>query len=147
MFECLHLTSIFLFRKKTFIRWKELKISFHFLIICFWIYDLCRNIFQAFFSPYILFAVSKDRHELGLFNFGLWLSTIVFASLSIVLGLVALGFTLLNFFTKPIETITGPIGLYLWNSVACKYSSVYFLKFHFFSHYINTICQRQIVLM
>ena len=58
---------------------------------------------------------------MGLFDFGLWVSTVVFVVLGLVLGLVSIGFTLLNITTRPIETITGPLGLYVWNGLACEY--------------------------
>ncbi|XP_046335098.1 clarin-3-like isoform X2 [Haliotis rufescens] len=64
----------------------------------------------------------KDLIEYGLFNFGLWVSTIVMLALGIVWGLVSLGFTAFNVVGKPIETITGPAGLYLWNGLACTFS-------------------------
>ncbi|ELT94496.1 hypothetical protein CAPTEDRAFT_225913 [Capitella teleta] len=58
----------------------------------------------------------------GLFNFGLWLSSIVMVALGIIWGLVSMGFSALNAGTRPIETITGPMGLYLWNALAGGYS-------------------------
>ncbi|XP_067657416.1 clarin-3-like isoform X2 [Haliotis asinina] len=64
----------------------------------------------------------KDLIEYGLFNFGLWVSTIVMLALGIVWGLVSLGFTAFNVVGKPIETITGPAGLYLWNGLAGTFS-------------------------
>ena len=41
--------------------------------------------------------------------------------MAIAWGLVAMGFAVLNASTKPIETITGPVGLYLWNLLASEY--------------------------
>ncbi|XP_046545430.1 clarin-2-like isoform X2 [Haliotis rubra] len=64
----------------------------------------------------------KDLIDYGLFNFGLWVSTIVMLALGIVWGLVSLGFTAFNVVGKPIETITGPAGLYLWNGLAGTFS-------------------------
>ncbi|KAL8570422.1 hypothetical protein ACOMHN_035840 [Nucella lapillus] len=58
----------------------------------------------------------------GLFSFALWMCTIVFLSLSIVMGLVTIGFSLFNIFGRPIETITGPMGLYLWNGLALLFT-------------------------
>jgi hypothetical protein len=58
--------------------------------------------------------------EYGLFSFPLWVSTIVALSLAIVFGLVTIGFSVFNVFGRPIETITGPMGLYLWNFLACE---------------------------
>ncbi|KAK7109421.1 hypothetical protein V1264_013467 [Littorina saxatilis] len=56
--------------------------------------------------------------EHGLFSFALWVCTIIFLSLSIVMGLVTIGFSVFNVFGRPIETITGPMGLYLWNGLS-----------------------------
>ncbi|KAK6178069.1 hypothetical protein SNE40_012902 [Patella caerulea] len=64
----------------------------------------------------------KELNDLGLFNFGLWVSTIVMLSLGIVWGMVAIGFTVYNIFGKPIETVTGEMGLYLWNGLALNFS-------------------------
>ena len=55
-----------------------------------------------------------------MFSYGLWVSTIVAAAVSMVFGIVAIGFAIFNMFGKPIETITGPLGLYLWNGLACE---------------------------
>ena len=73
-------------------------------------------------GPYIcLFSVTTLVQDSGMFNFALWVCTIVFASLSIVWGLIAMAFAAVNAGTRPIETMTGPMGLYLWNGLACKY--------------------------
>ncbi|XP_064630684.1 clarin-2-like isoform X2 [Lineus longissimus] len=61
--------------------------------------------------------VPKEARN-GLFNFGLWVATIIFSAFSIAWGLVCIGFVVLNVGTKPIETLTGPMGLYLWNAFA-----------------------------
>lgn len=63
-------------------------------------------------------------HELGLFSYGLWVSTIVSAAVSMVFGVVAVGFAVFNLFGKPIETITGPLGLYLWNGLGFVFSLI-----------------------
>ena len=66
------------------------------------------------------FSADKPLHEYGLFSYGLWVSTIVGAAVNLVFGLVSVGFAIFNMCGKPIETITGPVGLYLWNGFACK---------------------------
>ncbi len=53
-----------------------------------------------------------------MFSFSLWVSVVVFTCLGLAMGIVCLAFSLLNAGTRPIETITGPMGLYLWNSLA-----------------------------
>ena len=70
----------------------------------------------------IVMCAALDQIYYGLFSFPLWLCTIVFMGLSILLGLASIGFALFNVFGRPIETITGPMGLYLWNILACEYS-------------------------
>lgn len=60
--------------------------------------------------------------EYGLFRFGYWVGVLVMFSIAIVWGLVCIGFTVFNIFGKPIETITGPLGLYLWNLLALIFS-------------------------
>ncbi|CAH1784644.1 unnamed protein product [Owenia fusiformis] len=54
----------------------------------------------------------------GLMNFGLWVCCIIFSCLGIVWGLIGAGFAIFNVSTRPIETITGPQGIYLWNLLA-----------------------------
>ncbi|XP_076472784.1 uncharacterized protein LOC143302120 [Babylonia areolata] len=61
---------------------------------------------------------SSGYTQYGLFSFWLWASTIMFLALSIVMGLVNIGFSIFNIFGRPIETITGPMGLYVWNGIA-----------------------------
>ena len=68
-----------------------------------------------------MLSVKLDLINYGLFDFALWVTTIVMLSLSIVWGLVSIGFTAFNILGKPIETITGPMSLYLWNGLACEY--------------------------
>ncbi|CAC5425880.1 CLRN [Mytilus coruscus] len=62
--------------------------------------------------------------EYGLFGFGYWVSILVMLSLGIVWGLVTISFTVFNIFGKPIETITGPLGLYLWNLLGLIFMSI-----------------------
>ena len=62
----------------------------------------------------------KDLIDFGLFSFGLWVATVVTLALGVVWGLVSILFAMFNIFGKPIETITGPAGLYLWNGLACE---------------------------
>lgn len=69
-------------------------------------------------------SADVSLHEYGLFSYGLWVSTIVSAAVSMVFGLVAIGFAVFNMFGKPIETITGPLGLYLWNGLGFLFSLI-----------------------
>ena len=77
------------------------------------------------FIPFCLCVCSGfEQINYGLFSFPLWVCTIVFLSLSIVMGLVTIGFSVFNVFGRPIETITGPMGLYLWNGLSCECTPV-----------------------
>ncbi|XP_045189838.2 clarin-1-like isoform X2 [Mercenaria mercenaria] len=60
----------------------------------------------------------EPLYRKGLFNYGFWVTSIISAAFSIVFGLIAMGFAIFNICGKPIETITGPMGLYLWNGTA-----------------------------
>lgn len=64
----------------------------------------------------------KSMEHYGLFSFPLYVAVIVMLVLAIVWGLVAIGFAAFNVFGRPIETITGPTGLYLWNILACIFA-------------------------
>ncbi|XP_069140350.1 clarin-2-like isoform X2 [Argopecten irradians] len=66
--------------------------------------------------------VKEELYEFGMFPYGLWVSTIVLSSLGMAWGLVCIGFSIFNIVGKPIETITGPMGLYLWNFLAFLFS-------------------------
>ncbi|XP_064603651.1 clarin-3-like isoform X2 [Liolophura sinensis] len=58
----------------------------------------------------------------GMFDYGLWVGTIVMAALGIAWGLIAFGFGCFNVLSHPIETITGPVGLYVWNAIAAFFT-------------------------
>ncbi|XP_033757242.1 clarin-2-like isoform X2 [Pecten maximus] len=68
--------------------------------------------------------VKEELYEFGLFPYGLWVATIVLSSLGMAWGLVSIGFSIFNIVGKPIETITGPMGLYLWNGLALLFSAL-----------------------
>ncbi len=51
-------------------------------------------------------------------SLGIWISVIVFCSLALLWGIAGMVFALVNTLIKPIETITGPLGLYVWSSIA-----------------------------
>ncbi len=53
-----------------------------------------------------------------IFDFTLWISTIVCCSLSLFNTLISSIFSLLNIFLSPNRTMNGPISMYLWNSIA-----------------------------
>ncbi|XP_014675119.1 PREDICTED: clarin-3-like [Priapulus caudatus] len=67
--------------------------------------------------------------DTGLFNYSLWITTVIFACIAVLWGLVAAIFALINATSNPIETITGPMGLYLWNGIACLVSLLSVIMF------------------
>ncbi|GAB1600513.1 clarin-2-like isoform X1 [Argonauta hians] len=66
--------------------------------------------------------VSRDIKDLNLMDYGLWITVVVLHLMAIVWAVLAAGFTLYNLFGKPIETITGPFGLYVWNGCAAIFT-------------------------
>ncbi|XP_064603650.1 clarin-3-like isoform X1 [Liolophura sinensis] len=76
----------------------------------------------------ILDAIDKNESvkdyalTYGMFDYGLWVGTIVMAALGIAWGLIAFGFGCFNVLSHPIETITGPVGLYVWNAIAAFFT-------------------------
>ncbi|XP_078058008.1 clarin-1 [Mustelus asterias] len=66
--------------------------------------------FQITFFPTLLDAIPASLH----------VSVILFSSAVIVFALVAAGFFMFNAFGRPYETLHGPNGLYLWNTIACS---------------------------
>lgn len=63
-------------------------------------------------------ASGNALYTLGLFSYGCWVTCILSAAFSITFGLITVAFTIFNIYGKPIETITGPKGLYVWNGIA-----------------------------
>jgi len=59
-------------------------------------------------------------------SLGLWVTIILFAVLALLWGVVGIVFALINTVIVPYETITGPLGLYLWSSLAvlCTFISI-----------------------
>lgn len=59
-------------------------------------------------------------------SLGLWVTIILFAVLALLWGVVGIVFSLINTVIVPYETITGPVGLYLWSSLAvlCTFISI-----------------------
>ncbi|XP_078266021.1 clarin-1 [Rhinoraja longicauda] len=66
--------------------------------------------FQFAFFPTLLDGIPAGLHVLVL----------LFAAAVIVFALVATGFFMFNAFGRPYETLHGPVGLYLWNAIACS---------------------------
>ncbi|XP_064465884.1 clarin-3-like [Ornithodoros turicata] len=53
--------------------------------------------------------------------FALWLVTVLGISLAIIFGLVSCIFAVINSVMTPVETVTGRVGLYLWNGVGALF--------------------------
>jgi hypothetical protein len=70
---------------------------------------------QSFFSNS---KENNPQHELV--NFKLWLLTLVGVVLAILFALVGAIFAIINFVMTPHGTVTGPVGLVIWNAAACK---------------------------
>lgn len=71
----------------------------------------------------------KEPWEYGIFEMGYRISILVMLAMGIVWGLVSIGFTVYNIFGKPIETITGPLGLYMWNLCALVFMVITVILF------------------
>lgn len=77
----------------------------------------------------------------GLFPFSLWVLVILMEAFGIIWGLVFIGFAIFNICGKPIETITGPLGLYLWKGLALLFSLLAMVMYLilFFQYYKKSI--------
>lgn len=51
-------------------------------------------------------------------SIGLWVTTILFAALAMLWAVIGAIFSLINTVIIPYETLTGPLGLYLWSCLA-----------------------------
>ncbi|XP_056006526.1 clarin-1-like isoform X2 [Ostrea edulis] len=63
-----------------------------------------------------------ELYQYGLFPFSLWVVVIIMSAVGMIWALVYIGFAIFNICGKPIETITGPLGLYLWKGLALLFS-------------------------
>ncbi len=50
-------------------------------------------------------------------DYGLWVTTLVFLSLMLAFQIISAGLCFFNTATVPIETLVGPMGIYLSNSI------------------------------
>ncbi|XP_041037113.1 clarin-1 [Carcharodon carcharias] len=66
--------------------------------------------FQITFFPTLLDVIPASLH----------VSVILLSAAVIVFALVTAGFFMFNAFGRPYETLHGPNGLYLWNTIACS---------------------------
>lgn len=63
---------------------------------------------------------SQQQHEF--INFRLWLLTLSSVCLAILFALIGSIFAIINFIMSPRGTLTGPVGLVIWNATSCKYA-------------------------
>ncbi|XP_069753994.1 clarin-1 [Narcine bancroftii] len=66
--------------------------------------------FRITFFPTLLDAIPAGLH----------IMVLLFSTAVVVFALVPAAFFLFNAFGRPYETLHGPLGLYLWNAVACS---------------------------
>ena len=77
-------------------------------------------VLQAFYSKSEADnSQASSQHKLV--NFKLWLATLIGVVLAILFALIGSIFAVINFVMTPRGTITGPVGLVIWNASACKY--------------------------
>ncbi|CAG5135671.1 unnamed protein product [Candidula unifasciata] len=68
----------------------------------------------------------KSMEWFGLFSFPVYVATLVMLNLAVVCGFLSVGFGFFNVFGRPIETITGPSGLYVWNGLSFVFATAAF---------------------
>lgn len=83
--------------------------------------------------------VRLDIKSMHLMNYKLWIADVVVLSMAIAWGLLTIGFTFYNLFGKPIETLTGPFGLYVWNicALVCSLLAVILFVITFYTSINN----------
>jgi hypothetical protein len=63
--------------------------------------------------------VYEEERTIGTFlSAGLWLTTVIFMSLSCVLALISGFFSMINIIFNPYRMLTSTFGLYIWNGIA-----------------------------
>lgn len=63
--------------------------------------------------------VEREERTIGQFlSAGLWLTTVIFMSLSCVLALISGLFSMINIIFNPYRMLTSTFGLYIWNGIA-----------------------------
>lgn len=63
--------------------------------------------------------VYEEESPIGTFlSAGLWLTTVIFMSLSCVLALISGFFSMINIIFNPYRMLTSTFGLYIWNGIA-----------------------------
>ncbi len=54
-------------------------------------------------------------------KYDLWITTLIFLSLTLATQIISAGLCIFNTATVPIETLVGPMGIYLTNTIGGKY--------------------------
>lgn len=63
--------------------------------------------------------VYEGEETIGMFlSAGLWLTTVIFMSLSCILALISAFFSMINIIFNPYRMLTSIFGLYIWNGIA-----------------------------
>ncbi|XP_062597638.1 clarin-1-like [Saccostrea cucullata] len=90
-------------------------------------------------------AGDTEMYQYGLFPFSLWVVVLVMSALGMIWGLVYIGFATFNICGKPIETITGPLGLFIWKGLALLFSllAVVVYLVLYFQHYKKSVLPRE----
>ncbi|KAG5677465.1 hypothetical protein PVAND_007223 [Polypedilum vanderplanki] len=55
---------------------------------------------------------------------GLWLTTLVFLSMSSIIALISAFFSMLNILCNPVNLLTSTFGLYIWNGIGASLSAI-----------------------
>lgn len=76
-----------------------------------------KNVFSFFYASWFLGVLARPDEV----NFWMWILTLSFLCIAILVGLVAAVFTMVNVIYVPISDIAGVRGVYVWNAVACKW--------------------------
>lgn len=84
---------------------------------------------------FIFFLVFPDL--LKIIPASIHVSVILFCTVLIVFALIGTGFFMYNAFGNPYETLHGPVGLYLWSFISCKYFTIVHHVNLSFSHILS----------
>ena len=61
---------------------------------------------------------STEDNSFEFMDYGLWITTVIFLSLMLASQIISAGLCAFNTATVPIESIVGPMGIYLTNAMA-----------------------------
>jgi hypothetical protein len=90
---------------------------------------------------------ARSMEWFGLFSFPIYVTTLVMLILAVISEFLAIGFGVFNVFGRPIETITGPSGLYVWNMLAFMFAAASigtYLSLYFSQLKVNILSQKDL---